>query len=202
MYPLIEIKTVPIEIEMKTTNARLEHSRGTAEVEISRAKGGLSIRSRPIRLNLDTFEARNSLSPTVTRSIQSSAEAGTQAAYDATATYARQGQLLLNARIGQEMVTQFAVEAQTKDLKTNVGLQFLPQGGVNISWDQGEMNIRYEMDKLNFDWRTERGDIQFVPGDIEISVTQRPDVIIKYVGGPLYVPPSADPDYQPVDVEA
>jgi len=29
-----------------------------------------------------------------------------------------------------------------------------------------------------------------------------PDVIIKYVGGPLYVPPSADPDYQPVDVQA
>lgn len=28
MYPLIEIKTVPIEIEMKTTNARLEYKRG------------------------------------------------------------------------------------------------------------------------------------------------------------------------------
>ena len=40
----------------------------------------------------------------------------------------------------------------------------------------------------------------FVPGDIEFTMTQRPDVIIKYVGGPLYVPPSADPDYEPVDV--
>lgn len=34
MYPLIEIKTVPIEIEMKTTNARLEYKRGIAEMEI------------------------------------------------------------------------------------------------------------------------------------------------------------------------
>lgn len=202
MYPLIEIKTVPIEIEMKTTNARLEYSRGMAEVEISRAEGGLSIKSRPIRLNLDTFEARNSLSPTLPRSLKQSAEAGTQAAYDATATYARQGQLLLSARIGQELVTQFAEEAQTKNLKTNVGLKFLPQGGANITWDQGEMNIRYEMDKLNFNWRTGRGDFEFVPGDIEISVTQRPDVIIKYVGGPLYVPPSADPNYSPLNVEA
>ena len=32
MYPLIEIKTVPIEIEMKVTHAKMEYSRGTAEL--------------------------------------------------------------------------------------------------------------------------------------------------------------------------
>ena len=40
MKPLIEITTVPIQIEMKTTQARLEYARGTAEVEISRQEGG------------------------------------------------------------------------------------------------------------------------------------------------------------------
>jgi hypothetical protein len=74
--------------------------------------------------------------------------------------------------------------------------------GPEISWDQGEIQIRYEMDKLNFDWRVGAGDFNFVPGDIEVSVTQQPDIIIKYIGGPLYVPPSAAPDYEPVDVQA
>jgi hypothetical protein len=202
MYPLIEITTVPIELEMKTTRARLEMVRGTAEMEISRDHGGLSIKSRPIRLNIDTFEARNSLSPTTARSVDQNAKAGQEAAYEATATYARQGQLLLNARIGEELVTQFAEEARTKDLKLNVGIQFLPDVGPEISWDQGEIQIRYEMDKLNFDWRVGAGDFNFVPGDIEVSVTQQPDIIIKYIGGPLYVPPSAAPDYEPVDVQA
>lgn len=202
MYPLIEIKTVPIEIEMKTTRAKLEYTRGTAEVEISRDQGGLNIRSRPIRLNLDTFEARNSVTPTAPRSIAQSAEQGREAAYEATATYARQGQLLLKAKVGQELVTQFAAEAQVRDLKTNVGLQFLPTTGPEITWDAGEMSIRYEMDKLNFDWRMNNPHFQFTPGDIEISVKQRPDVIIKYVGGPLFVPPSADPNYEPIDAEA
>lgn len=202
MFPLIEIKTIPIELEMKTTDAHLEYTRGTVDMEVSRDKGGLSIRSRPIRLNLDTFEARNSLSPTAAVSIQQSALKGQQAAYEATATYAEQGQLLLSARVGQELVTQFAAESQTKDLKTNVGIQFLPKGGAKISWDEGEINIRYEMDKLNFEWRLGDGDFKFVPGDIEISVTQKPDVVIKYVGGPLYVPPTADPNYQPADTEA
>ena len=43
---------------------------------------------------------------------------------------------------------------------------------------------------------------EFTPGDIELTVKQQPDVLIKYVGGPIYVPPSSDPNYTPVDVEA
>lgn len=202
MTPLIEIKTVPIEIEMKISHAKLEYSRGTADLEISRDQGGLSIKSKPIHLNIDTFEARNSIRPTTMRSIEQSAQKGKQAVYEATATYAQQGQLLLKAKIGQEMITQFAADAQAKHVKTNVGLDFIPKAGAELSWDPAELNIRFEMDKLNFDWRLNKTQFQFTPGDIEISVTQRPDVVITYVGGALYVPPSSDPNYQPIDVEA
>ena len=203
MYPLIEIKTVPIEIEMKTTPAQLKYTRASAEVEISRDKGGLSIKSRPIRVKLDTFEARNSITPTAMRSIQQSAQRGRQAAYEATATYARNGKIFMNAKIGEEKITQLAQESQMRDYTANVNIQFLPSVGPEISWDVGEMNIRYQMDKLNFDWKLNGGNFEFVPGDIEFSVTQMPDVIIKYVGGPIYVPPSSDPNYEPeVDTEA
>ena len=92
MKRLIEITTVPIQIEMKTTNAKLEYARATAEMEISREKNGLKIKSRPIKVNIDTFEARNSLSPTLARYLEQNAERGKQAAYEATATYANQGQ--------------------------------------------------------------------------------------------------------------
>ncbi|MBR2131746.1 MAG: hypothetical protein IJ955_04260 [Oscillospiraceae bacterium] len=196
MFPLLEITTVPIEIEMKVTDAKLEYARGTADLEISRNQGGLSIKSRPIRLNIDTFEARNSISPSVATSIKQNADAGTQAAYEATAAYARQGKLLLSAKIGQEMVTQFAKEAQFKNINTDINIEFLPSVGANLNWDPGDMQIRYEMDKLNFDWRLNHPQFEFTPGDIQISVTQKPDVQIKYVGGPLYVPPSSDPNYE------
>ena len=202
MYPLIEIKTVPIEIEMKTTNATWEYRRGTAEMEIRREKGGLKINSRPIRVQMDTFEARNSVSPTPMRSVEQSAQRGRQAAYEATAAYARHGKLLLNAKVGEDVVTQIATEPQQEAMNVTVNLDFLPKGGVEMDWQAGAMQIRYEMDKLNFDWKVDNASFEFVPADIEISVAQMPDVIIKYVGGPLYVPPSADPDYQPVDVQA
>lgn len=202
MKPLIEITTVPIQIEMKTTNAKLEYARGTAEMEIHRDNGNLQIKSRPIKVNIDTFEARNSVSPTLARYLEQSAQKGKQAAYEATATYAGQGQLLLNTQIGEELVTKFAEDAMMKDVKTNVGIDFIPKVGPEITWDPGEMSIRYEMDKLAIDWKMGEGSFEFIPGDIEFTVTQRPDIIIKYLGGPIYVPPSADPNYEPVDVKA
>lgn len=201
MNPLIEIKTVPIEIQMKVTHARLEYARGTAQVEISRNKGGLNIRSQPIKVNLDTFEARNSVMPTTSTLIRQQAQAGIQGAYQATAVLAREGRMMMEARIDQDVIPQLA-KAQNLGQPTNVNIDFIPTTGPDISWDGGEMRIRYEMDKLNFDWRMEQMSFTFVPGDIEFTMTQRPDVIVKYVGGPLYVPPSADPDYEPLDVNA
>lgn len=199
MKPLIEITTVPIQIEMKTTQARLEYARGTAEVEISRQEGGLRIQSKPVRVNIDTFEARNSITPTLARSLEQGAQKGQQAAYQATATYAQQGKLMMETKLGEEVITKFSRESLMKNVK-DVGLTFLPSTGPEITWDVGEMNIRYEMDKLNFDWKFGEGDFKFTPGDIELTVTQRPEVIIKYIGGPIYVPPSSDPNYEPVDV--
>ena len=109
--------------------------------------------------------------------------------------------MMMEARIDQDVIPQLARQQTTGD-PVNLNIQFLPSVGPDISWDGGEMSIRYEMDKLNFDWRMEQMSFTFVPGDIEFTMTQRPDVIIKYVGGPLYVPPFSDPDYEPVDVNA
>ena len=170
-------------------------------MEISRDRGGLSIRSQPIRVNIDTFEARSSVTPTTPQIIQQQAQRGMQGAYQATAVMAREGRMMMEARLHQDVIPQLAGQ-ETRGEPVNTSIQFLPSAAPDITWDGGEMSIRYEMDKLNFDWRMNQMNFTFVPGDIEFTMTQRPDVVIKYVGGPLYVPPSADPDYEPVDVKA
>ena len=136
MKPLIEITTVPIQIEMKTTNAKLEYARGTAEMEISRDKKGLQIKSRPIRLNIDTFEARNSITPTVARSQEQNAQKGIQAAYKATATIAQEGYLMMKTKLGEDVMQQIAEQAMMKHTKLEVGMEFLPKTGPEITWDR------------------------------------------------------------------
>lgn len=202
MPQLIEIKSVPIEIEMKVSHAKLEYTRASAELEISRDSGGLSIRSRPIRLKMDTFEMRNSIMPSPSRNVEQRAQKGRQAAYQATATYAQQGELMLKAKIGEDVMAQYSRTALSPKMNAQPELAFTPTVGPEISWDAAELNIKFEMDKLNFDWRLNSNEFKFTPGDIEISVKQQPDVVIKYVGGPLYVPPSSDPNYEPVDIKA
>ena len=207
MVPLLEIKTVPIEIQVKTKNASLEFTRGTAEMEVSRSEmGDVNVKSRPIQVKLDTFEprsapvqARPTPSPTPTPApAPVSVPTPAPTAYEATSAYADQGQLMLNARIGTADATG-AVDQSTQQAAAQQAAA--QQTGQASEWD-GSMEIRYEMDKLNFDWKIEQGEFKFTPGDIKFTVKQRPDVIIKYTGGPIYVPRSSDPNYQPVDVQA
>ncbi|MBR3560036.1 MAG: hypothetical protein IKN81_00645 [Oscillospiraceae bacterium] len=206
MYPLIEIKSIPIEIRMKTTHASLEYTRGTAEMEISRSDKGLDIKSRPIKLQVDTYESRSgsipqgTSAPLTTQGITAVPQADRQAAYEATSAYSDQGQIMLNARIGQELNRQNRLPgsapapAEENPVELETGLAF--------EWEDGQMEIRYEMDKMSFDWKIDRGSFEFTPGDIELIVEQRPSVTFKYMGGPIYVPRSADPNYGAVDVKA
>ena len=201
MEQLLKITTVPIQYELKVNNARLEYHSSKAELEISRNEGGLSIKSRPVKLNLDTFEARNSIVPTTVRSVSQSAQKGKDAAYSATAQFAQEGQLLLKAKIGEDVLNNiFAQRNQMPSGDFTVG--FIPTSPVDISYQDPDLTISYEMDKLNFDLKIANGNFEFIPGNIEVVITQQPDIMIEYVGGPIYVPPSSDPNHEPIDVRA
>ena len=194
MKPLIEIRTIPISIQYKTTPAQIERKNANAEVEISRDKKGLSIKSRPIKLNIDTFEARNSIVPTTRKSIEESASLGKQGALSATATFAREGNMLVNIQLDQNMIPKLATERFNAQLSYDFNIKYVPDQPINMDWMPGEIQIEYEMDKLNFDWKTNQSEFVFTPANIEFTIAEHPQVVIEYIGGPIYVPPSANPN--------
>ena len=203
MEQLLKITSVPIAFEMKINNAHLEYKNGTADMEISRNDGKMTIKSSPIRVNIDTFEARNSITPTAINSVKEFAATGKNMAYEATASMAQQGRMLLKAKIGEDVlgnIIQSNTDKYFSVKEANVG--FLPEKQADITWSKPDITIDYQMDRLNFDWRIMKGDFEFIPGDIEMTITQYPDVKIEYLGGPIYVPASADPNYEPLDVKA
>ena len=194
MGPLIKITTVPISYELKVNNARLERSSGTVELNLTRDRKGLRIESNNIKLTLDTFEARNSVSPTAIRSISQAAETGKSAAYEATARYTNEGTIMMDAKLDGNALNQiFANRAQLPTGEFTLG--FTPSARPEISWSEPNISIQYEMDKLNFEFKLANGNFEFIPGSIEINIKQYPDVVIEYIGKPIYVPPSSDPDY-------
>ena len=204
MEQLLKITNVPIALELKVNHARLEYKNASADLEIHRDTGGLQIKSSPIRLNIDTFEARDSIAPASTYSgLKRAAQRGKEAVYQATATMAQEGHLMLKAKIGEDVLGQIIASHSGQYFEpAQAGIDFIPSTGADLTWSEPNVTIDYQMDKLNFDWKIQKGDFEFIPGDIEISITQYPDVLIEYVGSPLYVPPSADPNYVPIDVKA
>ena len=203
MEQLLKITNIPIAFEMKVQHAKLEYKNASADFEITRNEGGMRIKSSPIQVNLDTFEARNSVNPTVATSIEQYAEKGRTAAYEATATYASEGHLLLNAKIGDDVLGKI-IQNHTDQFAqpSEYNIEFIPKSGVEIDVQDGNITIDYQLDKLNFDWKTQQCTFEFIPGDIEIMISQMPAVRIEYVGEPLYVPPSSAPGYEPIDVKA
>lgn len=203
MEPLLKITNIPIAFELKINKARLEYQNGTADLEVTRNDGKMTIRSSPIRLQLDTFEARDSISPaSVHSSIQRFAQSGKNTAYQVTASVAQEGHMLLKAKIGDDAIgniIQNKTDKYFQEKQFNIG--FIPETQADMTWSEPNITIDYQMDKMNFDWHIMKGDFEFIPGNIEMEITQYPDVVIEYTGSPIYVPASADPNYKPIDTK-
>lgn len=192
MEPLINITTIPIRYELKIQHAKLEYSSDKAEVEISRNKGGLKIKSHPIRLSIDSSETYNSIRPnSMGAIIRGAAQKGENAVYNATASMAQEGRLMLNAKVGSDALSQI-FKQRAEPVTKEFGLGFIPSVRPDMEWSDPDLTIEYQMDKLNFDLKIANGNFEFIPGDIEVVITQMPDIKIEYVGGPIYVPPRDD----------
>lgn len=190
MEQLIKITTVPIAIEMKIENAKIQRQSKTAKLEISKKDGRLSMKSQPVKVKLDTFDIRNQLSPTPLKSTEKAAQKGMQAAYTATGRYAENGKMYLEGQMGEDVTAKIIEQIHApQNVNVNMGTYPAPNTGVKIGVEPGKLSMMYDMDKLNFDVRNHNGDFEFIPASIDIEVTQYPDVRIEYLGEPIYVPP-------------
>lgn len=200
--PLLEIKTIPMSFEMKINKARYEIATTNATFELKRHKGGgFDMHMKPTKLNIDTVEARYSAGiKSVMRSVQDYAKKGVQAGYKATATYAKEGNMMLDINIMANPIPEIAMKKFISDVDFNLG--FSPKIGPDISWDIGGISMNFNMDDLDFDWNIEKPAINFIPGSIEFIIKEHAKVEINYIGTPIFVPPSANPNYKELDTFA
>lgn len=197
MEQLIQIHTVPIVLEMTVSRARLEMSSNQPSYDMTRSKGSFEIEHSYPKLNIDTYEARSSMGlKTCARSVQDYGTDSVQAGYDATAKIAEEGNMLMDIQNKSNSIAEIAYQNMQNNYESV--MTFLPSVPANINWDPQQLSMQYEMDKLSFDWRTsQKPEMEFTPASIEYHVKQYPKIEIEYVGKPVYVPPSASPDYVP-----
>ncbi len=195
---LLKITTIPISIEIKITKAKLELPEDRQpKVNITTKNGGFVMEAEPLKINIDTYEARKSLGlghMTDGDMLKQKAQEGWSLAFQGTAKVASNGDALARGMSSSELALQNARAGATMQTI----MEFLPKEGANITFDEGKLNIDYQLGSQDFDWDTmARMPMEFIPGSVELIVRDRPRVEIEYLGGPIYVPASADPNYEP-----
>lgn len=195
---LLQITTIPIQIEIKVTNAKLEYSEDKQpKVNITTKNGGYVMQAEPLKLNIDTYQARKSLgygNMTDGDLMAKKAQDGFSIAFQGTAKVASEGDQLARGMSPSEIAINNARAGATVETI----MEFLPKEGADITFDAGKLNIEYQMGSQDIDWdvHPERP-MEFIPGSVEFIVRDRPRVEIEYMGDPIYVPPSANPNYEP-----
>ncbi|MCH5205534.1 MAG: hypothetical protein J1F09_01190 [Oscillospiraceae bacterium] len=198
---LLQITTIPIQIEIKITNAKYQPSESGVErqpkVNITTKNGEFVMQAEPLRLNIDTYQARKSLGyghMTDGDMLKQKAQEGFSIAFQGTAKVATDGNSLAKGMSPSEIAINNARAGAT----VQTIMEFLPKEGADITFDGGTLNIEYRMGSQDFDWDVHNQlPMEFIPGSVEFIIRDRPRVEIEYVGDPIYVPPSANPNYEP-----
>ena len=197
---LLQITTIPIQIEIKVTNARFEHSDEYVQpqVNIKSRNGGFVMEAEPLKLNIDTYQARKSMGyghMTEGDMLKQKAQEGWSIAFQGTAKVAAEGDQLARGMSPAEIALNNARAGAT----VQTIMDFLPKEGADVTFEAGKLNIEYQMGTQDIDWNIHPDSpLEFIPGSVEFIVHDRPRVEIEYIGDPLYVPPSANPNYEPL----
>lgn len=190
MEQLLSITSVPMKYELSVTSAKTEWKSQQSQVMEQRVPGSFRISHRAAKLNLNTVDARNSMMPATFVSIKQAAQKGTQNVMDVSARYAMEGKQFMDAKPGEDAIGQI-IRQRSASATGEFQMGFIPTVGPEIQYQEADFRMQYEADKLQFDVRVESGNLEYIPGDISMKITQWPDVVIEYMGKPMYVPPSA-----------
>lgn len=195
---LLQITTIPIKIEIKVTNASYEYPDDRQpKVNISTKNGELVMEAEPLKLNIDTYEARKSLGYGHMNDgdmLKQKANEGWSLAFQGTARVASEGDMLARGVKASDIARQNVRAGATVETI----MEFLPKEGADITFEAGTLNIEYQMGSQEIDWDlTTQLPMEFIPGSVELIVKDYPRVEIEYVGDPIYFPVSANPNYNP-----
>jgi hypothetical protein len=203
MGPLIKITSVPIKLQFNITNPKMEindeYEKTAAKLpRVSRVSDN-TLKADPIKINADsnqdTFDnAANDTLATFT--------------YSAVAGF-KEVEGADSAGVNVDSVDGVGkkdVRARAASHPIESVLAKLSNGNKNnvVNFQNNTLSINFAMDDISGDMTSDevREQIKkwnFIPGEIEISIEQYPDVQIEYVGGIRYFPASSNPDYVPLE---
>jgi hypothetical protein len=196
-HNLLSITSIPIAVEINIVPGELRNPNAPKpKINISTGEGGIQIKADPAKINIDTYKARSSMGYGKYNSadfVKKEVDKGITLSYQGTARIVSEGNSLARG----STASQLAMKNSNAGKTINTVMEHIPKANADVTFEKGILHIDYQMKDLNIDWENLKTvPLQFIPGRVEVNITQYPDIIIEYTGRPIYVPPSADPLYR------
>jgi hypothetical protein len=167
-------------------------------VNLRTERGGHRMESTPIKINIDSYAARSSMGMGNMNQAdfwREEAQRGIRLGNEGIVKIVEEGNMLGRGSTPVEI----AVQNHRAGFNIQTIVDFIPKAPAEISWEDGMLNVDFTPDNLQVAWdNIEMHRLVFNPGRVEVYVEQHPTVEIEYVGDPIYVPPSANPNYVPI----
>lgn len=192
---VLQITSVPVKYKLSVEHARLEYQQDfIPQADVKTTPPELSLKTQDIQVRLDTYQARRSVGfSSVKDLIADNAARGKQSIADKTREYVTTGQQMADTAEG--VTIGQIIEKKTIGSQRGIYTAFLPSGGAEISWIPNNIETNIKAGDLKYDWKTPDNPMDYIPGSVSMEILEYPRVDIEYVGGPLYFPRSANPNY-------
>lgn len=191
---LIRITSIPMKCEFEVEPARLQVQRAqNPRQQVTVTPSRLALSSNDIQVRLDTTDLRASLNQRNSADFATyTADLGRQAASMAIDDAVQEGSEMQRIEDGVSIAQ--IIQQKMMD-QPDSAMVFLPTAGPDISWEPGNLSTDYQPASVETDWQIMKNQMEYIPGKFHMKILQYPDVKVEYLGGPNYVPPSADPEY-------
>ncbi len=192
---LIKITSVPLKYTMSTENARLTVPQiEPAQMNQKTTPLEINIDTEPIKLRMDSSEMLKSMGMKSVADYAREAPAKTQkTTNDVTSEYVQMGNKMTKPGMTiAELMREKSLSHTT--IETVIGS--IPTEKIDMSWEPATAKYDVRRSKSETDWKKAAQEMEFIPSSVSLEIEQYADVIIEYIGGYNYVPPSSDPDYE------
>ena len=192
--PLLEITTTPARYEYEISRAKLQINQQHPTVERSVKRASLNIRTQAGRVEMNSVARRSDMGfKGVVDRANYEADQGRQLVSEATGNYAEFGNQLANIAHGGN--SPDALYSQSMQ-HSKGDLVLVPVSPIDIQYMPASLAMDFTPGEINTNWNIGKARLDFVPGSFNINFTQYSSIKIEYLGGPVYVPRSADPNFE------
>jgi hypothetical protein len=167
------------EIGLRQRPSRLGLQQKPADFRLERSSGKLKINSRDVRVEIDQSKARAQLNSKNSKIYAKDiAQEGMRTAYQAIATYAREGDQLAAIEKGGQPVIEQAIK-HASSAKKELGLKW--KQGPEYRVNSGDIKIDYNLSEVNLKTRANWPKLDFKWGKIEVYQQQKSELEIRAV---------------------